>query len=74
MPGYTATPLVGVIDTMHFGPSHAARLLQATDAATYSLTAAAGRWLGAGGLSAFCFHKTGSRSRGGSGPRIVTCC
>jgi hypothetical protein len=35
VPGYTAKPLVSLIDTMYFGPSHASRLLQATDVATY---------------------------------------
>jgi len=35
VPGYTAKPLVNLIDTMYFGPSHASRLLQATDVATY---------------------------------------
>jgi hypothetical protein len=35
VPGYTAKPLVSLIDTIYFGPSHASRLLQATDVATY---------------------------------------
>lgn len=35
VPGYTAKPLVSLIDTMYFGPSHASRLLQAADVATY---------------------------------------
>jgi hypothetical protein len=35
VPGYTAKPLTNLIDTMYFGPSHASRLLQAADVATY---------------------------------------
>ncbi|WP_461513661.1 DUF3800 domain-containing protein [Rathayibacter agropyri] len=35
VPGYTARQLSSLIDTMYFGPSHASRLLQATDVATY---------------------------------------
>ncbi len=35
VPGYTAKPLNNLIDTMYFGPSHASRLLQAADVATY---------------------------------------
>ncbi|PPF30367.1 hypothetical protein C5D07_08510 [Rathayibacter tritici] len=35
VPGYTDRQLSSLIDTMYFGPSHASRLLQATDVATY---------------------------------------
>lgn len=35
VPGYTQGQLRNLSDTMYFGPSHASRLLQATDIATY---------------------------------------
>lgn len=35
VPGYTTTRLVRLADTIYFGPSHASRLLQAADLATY---------------------------------------
>ncbi len=35
VPGYTQGQLRNLSDTMYFGPSHASRLLQATDVATY---------------------------------------
>ncbi|HWM35309.1 MAG TPA: DUF3800 domain-containing protein [Pseudolysinimonas sp.] len=35
VPGYTQGQLTNLSDTIYFGPSHASRLLQATDIATY---------------------------------------
>lgn len=35
VPGYTTARLVRLADTIYFGPSHASRLLQAADLATY---------------------------------------
>lgn len=35
VPGYTQRQFVALVDTIYFGPSHASRLLQATDVATY---------------------------------------
>ncbi len=37
VPGYTQRQFVSLVDTIYFGPSHASRLLQATDVATYFL-------------------------------------
>lgn len=35
VPGYTQSQLTSIVDTLYFGPSHASRLLQASDVATY---------------------------------------
>lgn len=37
VPGYVSHPLRQIQDTLYFGPSHASRLLQAADVATYFL-------------------------------------
>ncbi|OWP21960.1 hypothetical protein CBF90_09780 [Microbacterium sp. AISO3] len=37
VPGYTSRKIVRLADTIYFGPSHASRLLQASDVATYFL-------------------------------------
>ncbi|UOE43510.1 DUF3800 domain-containing protein [Agromyces larvae] len=37
VPGYTQRKLGNLVDTIYFGPSHASRLLQAADLATYFL-------------------------------------
>ncbi|MRH29930.1 DUF3800 domain-containing protein [Microbacterium sp. SYP-A9085] len=37
VPGYTGRVLTNLADTLYFGPSHASRLLQAADVATYFL-------------------------------------
>jgi hypothetical protein len=37
VPGYTQRRLTNLVDTIYFGPSHASRLLQAADVATFFL-------------------------------------
>lgn len=37
VPGYTRRPLRRIADTIYYGPSHASRMLQAADVATYFL-------------------------------------